>query len=466
MTISALFVGVSPSRSLPFYRPPADSPEVLYLKERRAALGGSLPARQNRATSLTVPGLDAFAQLLESSGDREISTTMAFVRALTLLTRDPHLGRHLVPIVADEARTFGMEGMFRQLGIYAPSGQRYTPQDADQLMFYREAANGQILEEGITEAGSASSWIAAGTAHWNHGVYMIPFFIFYSMFGFQRIADLLWGAGDVQARGFLLGATSGRTTLNGEGLQHQDGQSHLFAATVPNCVAYDPAFAYEFAVILQDGLRRMYADNENVFYYITTLNENYVQPALPSGCEAGIRKGMYLFRAGERKKKRVQLLGSGAILREALAAGEILTADFGVAADVWSVTSFTELRRDGLSVDRHNLLHPTEKPQQSYVAQCLADHPGPVVAASDYIKAFADQIRAYVPRRYYVLGTDGFGRSDTREALRRFFEVDRHMIVVAALKALADDGQLEPAKVHQAIERFGIQPDKPEPAKV
>ena len=452
----------------PYYKPADDSPEMIYLRDRRAALGGSLPVRLHDVPALEVPGLELFEPLLSGSGDRAISTTMAFVRALTGLTRDKGVGEHLVPIVADEARTFGMEGMFRQLAIYAPFGQKYRPVDRDQLMYYREEADGQILQEGITEAGAIASWIAAGTSYANSGVPMIPFFIFYSMFGFQRIGDFIWAAADMQARGFLIGATSGRTTLNGEGLQHQDGHSHLHASTVPNCIAYDPTYGYELAVIVQDGMRRMYAERENVFYYISTLNENYPQPAMPEGVEEGIRKGMYRLRkSGKRSKtKRVQLLGSGSILREVQAAAEMLEKDHGVAADVWSVTSFNELRRDGIATERRNLLHPENQPEMSYVEQCLAETSGPVVASSDYIRAFADQIRPYVPRRYAVLGTDGFGRSDTREALRDFFEVDRRWVVVAALKALADEGVLSTSDVRQALDSYGIDPEKPNPTTV
>ncbi|MCB1054829.1 MAG: pyruvate dehydrogenase (acetyl-transferring), homodimeric type, partial [Acidobacteria bacterium] len=453
---------------LPFYRPADDSPELRYLRERREALGGSLPARRTDAETLPVPDLSAFKVMLDSSGDRELSTTMAFVRFLSMLVRDKEIKPRVVPILADEARTFGMEGMFRQMGIYSAVGQLYEPIDADQLLSYREETDGQILQEGITEAGAFSSWIAAATAYANHGVTMVPFFIFYSMFGFQRIGDLAWAAGDMQARGFLLGATAGRTTLNGEGLQHQDGHSHLLAATNPNCRAYDPTYAYEVAVILREGFRRMYAEQENVFYYLTVLNENYHHPALPEGAEEGILRGLYRLRpsSSKRKKRRVQLMGSGAILREVEAAAEILEADFDVVADVWSATSFVELRRDGLAVDRWNLLHPQSEPRVAYVTEALAGHPGPVIASSDYMKAFPDQIRAWIDRPFVVLGTDGFGRSDTRETLRSFFEVDRRWVVVAALKALVDDGSAEPAEVAKALERFGIDPEKPEPVKV
>ena len=453
----------------PFYRPPEDSPEIKYLHERREALGGYLPTRRRRAEPLQVPTLDAFAAQTKSTGDREISTTMAFVRILTTLVKDRNVGRFVVPIVPDEARTFGMEGLFRQLGIYASKGQLYEPQDADQLMYYKEALNGQILEEGINEAGAMSSWIAAGTAYSNHGVDMIPFYIFYSMFGFQRVGDLAWAAGDSQARGFLLGGTAGRTTLAGEGLQHDDGHSHIFSANIPNCISYDPTFSYELAVIIQDGLRRMYEQQEHVFYYITVMNENYPHPELPPEAVDGILKGMYLLRGAARKRgkqPRVQLMGCGTILREVDAAADMLAEDFGVLADVWSATSFTELRRDGVDCERWNMLHPQDEPKKSYVESCLEKHPGPVVAASDYVRLFADQIRAFVPRRYVTLGTDGYGRSDVRKKLRKFFEVDRYHIVVAALKALADDGDIEREKVGAAIKKYDIDPDKPNPLTV
>ena len=453
----------------PFYNPPEDSPEMAYLMERRKALGGYLPVRRPRAEPLAVPALSVFEAQLKDSGDREISTTMAFVRILTTLTRDKSIGKYVVPIVPDEARTFGMEGLFRQLGIYSSVGQLYKPEDADQLMYYREDRKGQVIEEGISEAGSLCSWMAAGTAYSNHGVSMIPFFIFYSMFGFQRVGDLAWAAGDMQARGFLIGGTAGRTTLAGEGLQHQDGHSHLIAATIPNCVAYDPTFAYELAVIIQDGLRRMFQEQENVYYYITTMNENYPHPAMPKGADPGILKGMYLFRGssgGKKKTPHVQLLGSGTILREVIAAAELLQKDFGVTADIWSATSFNELRREGLALERWNMLHPDAKPRVSYIEQCLAGREGPVIAASDYMKSFADQIRPFVPQRYVVLGTDGFGRSDTRKQLRKFLEVDRYYISVAALKALADVGMIPIAKVNEAIKKYDIDPDRPDPVTV
>jgi pyruvate dehydrogenase E1 component len=451
----------------PFYKPADDSPEIKYLKERREALGGYLPARDgNRAPPLEVPDLSAFDLLLKSSEDREMSTTMAFVRILAILIRDKNIAKHIVPIVPDEARTFGMEGLFRQLGIYSSMGQLYQPQDADQLMFYKEDKKGQILQEGINEAGAASSWIAAGTAYANHGVQMVPFYAFYSMFGFQRIGDLLWAAGDSRARGFLMAGTAGRTTLNGEGLQHQDGHSHVFSSAYPNCISYDPTFAYEMAVIIQDGMRRMYQERESVFYYITMMNENYAHPAMPEGAEEGIRRGMYLFRDGGKGKLKVQLLGSGTILREVIAAAELLEQDWGVRADIWSCPSFTELRRDGIDCERWNMLHPEDEPRLPWVTRCLQGRQGPAVAASDYMRAFADQIRPYADRRYLVLGTDGFGRSDSREALRGFFEVDRRFITVAALKTLADDGKLPRGQVAEAIKKYGIDPDKPNPTTV
>jgi pyruvate dehydrogenase E1 component len=451
---------------LPFRQPAADSEESRYLHERRTSLGGYLPARRKQAPPLAVPPLEAFAGVLEGTGEREISTTMAFVRILTTLLKDKQIGKYIVPIVPDEARTFGMEGLFRQIGIYSSVGQLYTPQDAETLMSYREDKKGQMIEEGINEAGGLASWIAAGTAYSNHGVNMMPFYIFYSMFGFQRVGDFIWAAGDIQARGFLLGATAGRTTLAGEGLQHQDGHSQLVATTVPNCVAYDPAYAYELAVIIQDGMRRMYVEQESVFYYITVMNENYPQPALPKGSEAGILKGAYLLRAGGKGKLRTTLLGSGTILRECLEAAKILEADYGVRADVFSVTSFSELRREALECDRWNLLHAGEPARAPYVQQCLKDAPGPFVAATDYMRTVPDQIRQWVPGRYVSLGTDGFGRSDSRAALRRHFEVDRNYIAVAALKALADEGKLDASAVTAAMKALGVDPAKPVPWKV
>ena len=455
-------------RDAEYYKPPDDSPEMEYLRERRAALGGLMPARRRTAPPLPVPALELFHSQLEGTGDREISTTMAFVRVLAALLRDKAIGKHIVPIVPDESRTFGMEGMFRQIGIYSPLGQLYQPQDSAQLTFYKEDEHGQILEEGITEAGSISSFIAAGTSYSAHAVPMVPFYIYYSMFGYQRVGDLVWAAADSRTRGFMLGGTAGRTTLNGEGLQHEDGHSHVLFSVVPNCRAYDPTFGYEVAVIIQDGLRRMVAEQEDVFYYITLMNENYVHPAMPDGAQEGILRGMYLLREGAKqsKKPRVQLLGSGTILREVMAAAELLEQDFDVDADVWSVTSFTELRRDGIEVERWNMLHPTSKPRRAYVEERLDGRRGPIIASTDYIRAFADQIRQWVPSPYRALGTDGFGRSDYRQALRRFFEVDRHYVAVAALKSLADVGEIDPTRVQEAIERYQIDADAPPPTIV
>jgi pyruvate dehydrogenase E1 component len=462
---------------LPFYIPPADSAEMKYMHERRKALGGFLPTRRRKADSVpAVPPLADFEALLKGSGEgREISTTMAFVRALTVLVRDKEMGRRVVPIVPDEARTFGMEGMFRQLGIFASEGQKYEPVDKDQVMFYREDKQGQILEEGINEAGAFSSWIAAATAYSHSNQVTVPFYIFYSMFGMQRIGDLAWAAADQRARGFLLGATAGRTTLNGEGLQHEDGHSHVLSSVIPNCISYDPTYGYEVAVILQDGLRRMVTNQEDVFYYITLMNENYEHPAMPKGkgeddVRQGILKGMYLLKESKAKHKpRVQLMGSGTILREVLAAAGMLEADWGVAADVWSATSFTELRREGLAAERWNLLHPDGKQKAAYVEEMLKKQPaGPVIAASDYMKTFAEQIRPFVPkdRVYRVLGTDGFGRSDSRAKLRHFFEVDRNFVVVAALKSLAEQGEGKAKAVADAIKKYGIDPDKADPTTV
>jgi pyruvate dehydrogenase E1 component len=453
---------------VPYMTFPEGSPEAEYMKARRMELGGFLPARRRKAEPLVVPPLSVLERFLKSTEEREISTTMAFVQILQTLLRDKTLGKRIVPIVPDESRTFGMEGMFRQLGIWNQLGQLYTPQDADQLMFYKESKDGQILQEGINEPGAMCDWMAAATSYSTHGVQMIPFYIFYSMFGFQRVGDLAWAAGDMRSRGFLLGGTAGRTTLNGEGLQHEDGHSHLLSATVPNCISYDPTFGYEVAVIIQDGLRRMCAEQEDVYYYLTVMNENYAHPAMPEGAAPNIIKGMYLFRAGEKKAKgpRVQLLGSGVILREAIAAADLLRKDWGVESDLWSCPSFTELARDGNAQARWNMLNPTAKPRPSHVETCLKDTSGPVIAATDYTRAFADQIRAFVPRRYVVLGTDGFGRSDTREKLRHFFEVDRQYIAIAALKALADDGAVPAARVAEAIAKYGIDAAKPAPWRV
>jgi pyruvate dehydrogenase E1 component len=451
---------------LPFLRFDEGSEEMAYLRERRAALGGYLPLRRRRSSqTLAVPELSAFGGQLGGTPGREISTTMAFVRILNTLLRDKAIGPRVVPIVPDESRTFGMEGMFRQFGIFSQAGQLYQPEDANQLMYYREAPDGQMLQEGINEAGAMASWIAAATAYSTSDVPMIPFYIFYSMFGFQRVMDLIWAAGDSRARGFLLGGTAGRTTLNGEGLQHEDGHSHVLASVVPNCVSYDPTYSYEVAVIVADGLRRMLAEQEDVFFYVTLMNENYEHPALPEGAESGILRGMYLLRPGSDSV--VQLLGSGTILREVLAGADLLAAAYGVSADVWSATSFTELRRDGLATERWNMLHPGSAPRRSYVEECLGARPrGPVIAATDYVKSFADQIRAFVPGRYRVLGTDGYGRSDFRRNLRRFFEVDRHYVALAALTSLAEDGTIPAATVADAIERYGIDPGKPDPSHV
>jgi pyruvate dehydrogenase E1 component len=448
---------------LPFRKPSADSAEMKYLLERREALGGFLPQRKPGATTLAVPELAAFQSILDGTGEREISTTMAFVRILGVLLKDKSIGKHIVPIVPDEARTFGMEGLFRQIGIYSSVGQLYTPQDADQLMSYREDKQGQMLEEGINEAGSTCSWIAAATAYVNHGVPMVPFYIFYSMFGFQRVGDFIWAAGDMRARGFLLGATAGRTTLAGEGLQHQDGHSQLVATTVPNCRAYDPTYAYELAVIIQDGLKRMYADGEGIFYYISVMNENYAQPALPPGAAAGIVRGGYRLRTGGKGKLRTTLLGSGTILREVLAAADILEKKFKVPADVYSITSFSELRREALDCERWNLLHPGEPPRVPYVQTLLAEQRAPIVAATDYMRTVPDQIRQWVQGAYVTLGTDGFGRSDARAPLRRHFEVDRNFIALAALKALADADQMDRRTVIDALKQLGIDAAKPNP---
>ena len=450
----------------PFYRPPDDSPEIKYMTDRRQQLGGYFFGNSRKPQPLQVPGIDIHKKLLEGTGDREISTTMAFVRILNSLLKDKNISKYIVPIVPDEARTFGMEGMFRQLGIYSSVGQLYEPVDHDQVMYYREDIKGQILEEGINEAGAYSSWIAAATAYRNHGIYMIPFYIFYSMFGFQRIGDLAWASGDMRSKGFLLGGTAGRTTLAGEGLQHQDGHSHILASTIPNCVSYDPAFAYELAVIIQNGMQRMYEKHEDIFYYITVMNENYQHPPMPENIQEGILRGMYLFRSGTTEKPHVRLLGSGAILREVIAAGELLEQDFGVSSDIWSVTSFNELRREALDTGRWNTMHPDLDVKTSYVTQCTQDVDCPTIAATDYMKIYADQIREFIHGRYYVLGTDGFGRSDTRAQLRKFFEVNRYYVAVVALKALADEGAIPVTRVGEAIKKYEIDPDKPNPATV
>jgi pyruvate dehydrogenase E1 component len=471
---------------VPYYHPGKDSPEVQYMLERRAALGGFLPQRRRKSKAFAAPELSAFEQITKGTGDREISTTMAFVRGINLLLRDKAIGPHVVPIVADEARTFGMEGMFRQIGIYAPEGQKYRPQDADQLMYYREDQKGQVLQEGITEPGAMSAWMAAATSYSLSDVPMLPFYIYYSMFGFQRVGDLCWAAGDMRARGFLVGGTAGRTTLNGEGLQHEDGHSHLLAGAIPNCRAYDPTFSYEVAVILQDGVRRMLHEQEDCYYYVTVMNENYAHPEMPKsdrsgGTEADIIKGMYLFREsgigngesgkGKAKAKNipcVQLLGSGTILREVIAAAELLDKEFGVSADIWSCPSFSELRRDGFDAERWNRLHPEDKQRVCHVTACLADRQGPVIAATDYVREYADQIRAFMPdgKKYTVLGTDGFGRSDSRENLRCFFEVDRYYIAQAAISALAAEGKMSAKDVSRAIKTWKIDTEKANPATV
>ena len=448
-----------------YYKPDADSEEMKYLHARRKALGGYLPSRTNLAAPLEVPDLSIFDALLQGSGEREMSTTMAFVRMLTTLARDKKVGKNIVPIVPDEARTFGMEGMFRQLGIYSSVGQLYEPQDKEQVMFYKEDKTGQILEEGINEAGAMSSWIAAATAYSSHGINMIPFYIYYSMFGFQRIGDLAWAAGDMQARGFLIGGTAGRTTLAGEGLQHQDGHGLLMASTIPNCVAYDPCFAYEMAVIIHDGMRRMVQEQENIYYYITAMNENYVQPAMPKGVEQGIVRGMYLFKEAKAKKgqTKVQLFGSGTILREVIEAAEMLEKDWDIVADIWSITSYNELARNARACERWNMLNPEKEPRISYVEKCMKDREGPVISSSDYVRNVADQIRAYIPGTYTVLGTDGFGRSDTRKNLRRHFEVNSNYVALATVKTLADEGKFEASNISDAIKQYDIDTSKPNP---
>ncbi len=453
--------------NLEYVVPDPESPEIKYMQERRKALGGYLPQRKKFAEPLEVPPLSDFNPLLEGSGDREMSTTMAFVRMLTILTRDKKIGKNIVPIVPDEARTFGMEGMFRQLGIYSSVGQLYEPQDRDQIMYYKEDKSGQILEEGITEAGAMSSWLSAATAYSTHGVSMVPFYIYYSMFGFQRIGDLAWLAGDMRACGFLIGGTAGRTTLNGEGLQHEDGHSLVLSNTIPNCISYDPCFGYEMAVIIHDGMERMLEKRESVYYYITAMNENYVQPAMPDGVEEGIKKGIYKFQ--DRKKSdglSVRLLGGGTILREVIAAADMLAEDWDIDAEIFSVTSFNELARDGLDAERWNMLHPQDTPRVPYVTEVLGQNDAPVISSTDYMKTYSDQVREYVPATFVALGTDGFGRSDTRAKLREFFEVDRRYVVVAALHALALDGKIEKTVVANAIQQYAIDPDKPNPVTV
>ena len=453
-------------KEVPFIRLPEDSAEAEYLRARRAALGGTMFQRRQKSASLDVPALSALESQLKATEGRTISTTMAFVRILNTLMRDKAIGKYVVPIVPDESRTFGMEGMFRQFGIYSQVGQLYQPEDANQLMFYREDTKGQILQEGLNEPGAMASWIAAATSYSTNNVPMIPFYIYYSMFGFQRVGDLAWAAGDTRAHGFLLGATAGRTTLNGEGLQHEDGHSHVLSSTIPNCISYDPTYSYEVAVIIQDGLRRMYKEQEDVFYYVTLMNENYEHPALPGGAEQGILKGMYLLREGDAAAKpRVQLLGSGTILREVIAGADLLAQDYGISADIWSCPSFTEARREAMDIERWNMLHPEETAKVPWVAQCLSGRPGPVIASTDYIKMYADQIRAWVPGRYRVLGTDGFGRSDYRRKLRSFFEVDRHFVALAALQSLAAEGTVSPATCADAIKRYQIDPERRNPAR-
>ena len=449
--------------SIPYCKPDSNSIEMQYLHERRQSLGGYLPKRRIKAPKLMIPALKIFKTQLDGSGDREISTTMAFIRMLTALVRDKKIGKNIVPIVPDEARTFGMEGMFRQIGIYSSKGQLYTPQDAGQLMYYREDKKGQILEEGINEAGAFCSWLAAGTSYSNHNTQTIPFYIYYSMFGFQRIGDFIWAGGDLQSRGFLIGGTAGRTTLAGEGLQHQDGHSLIHASTIPNCISYDPTYAYELAVIIHDGLKRMIGNQENIFYYITCMNENYIHPSIPKGVSNGILKGMYRLKRGGKKKLKAQLMGSGTILREVLASSEILLKDFGVDSDVWSVTSFNELRRNALQIERWNNLNPDKQPKKNYIQSCLSSSAGPFIAATDYMKIIPDQIQRWVPGTFISLGTDGYGRSDTRSALRKHFEVDRWFIVITTLKALSDQGMIDGRIVSKAIKKYGIDPSRKDP---
>ena len=453
------------AKNLVFIKPDPQSKEGKFLARRREMMGGPVPWRSQKGEKLTVPTTESFEDMLSSSGDRELSTTMAFVRLLTKLVKDKNIGERIVPIVSDEARTFGMEGLFRQIGIYAPEGQLYEPVDKDSFLWYREEKNGQILEEGISEAGAMSSWIAAATSYANNQVAMVPFFIFYSIFGFQRVGDFIWAAGDSRAKGFLLGATSGRTTLNGEGLQHEDGHGLLLAATHPTCVAYDPTFSYELAVLIQDGLKRMYEDGQDIFYYITLLNENYVHPQMPKGVEEGIKKGAYLYRKATKSKRPVvQLMGSGAILREVIAAADLLAKDFGVESDIWSILGVNELHRDGVEAERYNLTHPEAQAKVPYLTKIMEGHEGPVVISTDYLRAYPEQIRRLIPnQKVTILGTDGFGRSDFRQALRRFFEVDRYYIAVAALKGLADEGAIAAKTVSEAIKNYGLDVDKPNP---
>jgi len=452
--------------SIPYCKPDSNSIEMQYLHEKRQSLGGYLPKRRVKAPKLMIPALKIFKTQLDGSGDREISTTMAFIRMLTALVRDKKIGKNVVPIVPDEARTFGMEGMFRQIGIYSSKGQLYTPQDAGQLMYYREDKKGQILEEGINEAGAFCSWLASGTSYSNHNTQTIPFYIYYSMFGFQRIGDFIWAGGDLQSRGFLMGGTAGRTTLAGEGLQHQDGHSLIHASTIPNCISYDPTYAYELAIIIHDGLKRMIGNQENIFYYITCMNENYIHPCIPKGVSNGILKGMYRLKRGGKKKLKAQLMGSGTILREVLASSEILLKDFGIDSDVWSVTSFNELRRNALQIERWNNLNPDKQPKKNYIQSCLSSSAGPFIAATDYMKIIPDQIQRWVPGTFVSLGTDGYGRSDARSALRKHFEVDRWFIVITTLKALSDQGMIDGRIVSKAIKKYGIDPSKKDPVNL
>jgi len=451
---------------LEFYKPSDTSKELNYLHAQREKLGGYLPTRHVQSQSLAVPELAAYDAILQGSGDRTLSTTMAFGRIMNVILKDKTIGPRVVPIFSDEVRTFGLESLFRQVGIYSPVGQLYTPEDKEQFLYYHEAKNGQVLEEGITEAGCMASWIAAATSYSVNNLPMLPFFTYYSMFGFQRVGDFIWAAADMRARGFLIGATAGRTTLEGEGLQHQDGSSLLSAAMVPSCRAYDPAYGYEMAVIIHHGMQEMLTEEKDVFYYIMAMNERYIQPAMPQGVEEGIIKGMYLFKEGGKAKLKLQLFGSGAILNEVVAAAELLQQDFDISADVWSVTSYAELRRDGAAIDRANMMAPTAKPKQAYITQCLQDRQGPVVAASDYVRAYADLVRPYISKTYVTLGTDGYGRSDTREGLREFFEVNRYYIVIAALYALMKDGDIPAKQVTDAMKKYGIDPEKPNPVTV
>ncbi len=453
-------------KELNFYKPKQDSEEMVYMKSRRDKLGGSLPVREFDLENIKTPELDVFKALLESSGEREMSTTMALNRVMTLLVRDKQLGSKIVPIIPDEARTFGMEGLFRQLGIYSSSGQLYEPEDSDKVMWYKEDKKGQVLQEGINEAGAISDWIAAATSYATHNTTMIPFYIYYSKFGFQRVGDLAWAAGDMQAKGFLIGGTAGRTTLNGEGLQHQDGDSHIVANTIPNCISYDPTYAYELAVIVRSGLYRMYEQHENIFYYITTMNELYSHPQMPEGSEDGIIKGMYQFDSVGNSDIQVQLMGSGSILREVEKAAQMLNDDWGVSSNIWSVTSFNEITREAQAIDRDNRLDTTGEPKIPYITQCLEGKKGPVIASTDYMRSFAEQVRKYVPAKYEVLGTDGFGRSDSRQALRDFFEVDANYVTVAALRALVDEGEFDISVVADAIKKYGLNVNKSNPMKV